>query len=258
MACLECNAMSSVLCHSFSLRVFLPEMDKLHLDDRQHTLRYPALWLLHSDGCSALDWLSTPAERCAREYGIIILAPDMQHTLCTDMRYGPAYETFVRTELRDLGRKLLPLSEDPALNWIGGVGTGGYGAVKVALKAPELFSAAFSLQGTLDMDALCRKALAGQDPGIPHTVESFKAVFGQTGRPAGSANDLFALDPPAGGLRLRLAAQPGTDAWEQAGRLAGHLGGCACVAELDGEKDCGSWQHSLPDAVRWLVEGGAC
>lgn len=255
MACLECNAMSSVLCHSFSLRVFLPEMDKLYLDDKQHSLRYPALWLLHKDGQSALDWLSTPAERCAREYGIIILAPDMQHTLCTDMRYGPPFETFVRTELLDLGRKILPLSEDPALNWIGGIGTGGYGAVKVALKNPELFSAAFSLQGTLDMDALCCKALSGEDPGIPHTVESLKAVFGDSGRPSGSANDLFALAPPSGNSRLYLGAYPGTSFWDQATRLAGRLGPCAHLVEIDAEKDCGSWQHSLPEAVRWLLEG---
>lgn len=36
MAYLEFNALSTVLCSSFSAKIFLPEMDKLLLDDERH------------------------------------------------------------------------------------------------------------------------------------------------------------------------------------------------------------------------------
>ena len=42
MAYLELNALSTVLCGSFSAKIFLPEMNGLALDDRKHERKYPA------------------------------------------------------------------------------------------------------------------------------------------------------------------------------------------------------------------------
>ena len=49
----------------------------------------------------------------------------------------------MNNELTGICRNCLPISEDPAENWIGGTGTGAYGAVKMALKHPETFSWSF-------------------------------------------------------------------------------------------------------------------
>jgi hypothetical protein len=43
MAYLELNALSTILCGSFSAKVYLPEMDKLFLDDDKHEKKYPVL-----------------------------------------------------------------------------------------------------------------------------------------------------------------------------------------------------------------------
>ena len=64
MAYIEFNALSVILCGSFSAKVFLPEMKKMYLDDEKHEKKYPVLWLLHSEGGSALDWVKSSAERC--------------------------------------------------------------------------------------------------------------------------------------------------------------------------------------------------
>ena len=121
MAYLELNALSTILCGSFSAKIYLPEMNMLDLDDEKHEKKYPVLWLLHSEGGTSLDWNRTMAENCAAEYGIFIIAPDAQHSICTNMDYGPKYEEFLASELPGICRNNLPISEDPALNWIGDV-----------------------------------------------------------------------------------------------------------------------------------------
>ena len=153
MAYLEFNALSTVLCSSFSAKIFLPEMDKLLLDDEKHEKKYPVLWLLHNEGGTALDFTAMPVEKCAVEMGIFIIAPDAQHTLGTDMVYGPKYEEFLSKEFPAICRNNLPLSKEREENWIGGVGTGAYGAVKAALNHPEVFSRCVAVDGIFDMDA---------------------------------------------------------------------------------------------------------
>lgn len=254
MAQIEINALSVITCGSFSARVFLPEMNLLHLDDSEHRKKYPVLWLLHTDGGAALDWLATPAERCAAQYGIFIIAPDQHHCLCTTMKYGPRYEVFMHTELPAICRNNLPLSEDPALNWIGGVGTGGYGAMKMALKYPETFSRAVSLNGVLDLDAICQKALRGQDTGICHNAASLEAVFGDLKAFRGSEHDLYALAGKPPRSRFWMAWEKDSSLAEENRRLAALLGDAARTRELDAGADLGSCQASLPAAVSWLMK----
>lgn len=81
MAMIEMNALSTVLCGSFSAKVFFPEMDKLGLGENDYDKKYPVLWLYHSDGGSSMDWLCTPAEKCAAENGIL-LSQQMFSTVC--------------------------------------------------------------------------------------------------------------------------------------------------------------------------------
>lgn len=255
MAQIEMNALSVITCGSISVRIFLPEMNLLALDDKEHQKKYPVLWLLHDEGGAALDWLATPAERCAAKYGIFIIAPDQHHCLCTDMKFGPRYEAFLNTELPGICRNNLPLSEDPALNWVGGVGTGGYGAVKMALKHPETFSKAVCLNGVLDLEAICKKAAAGQETGIRHNKASLEAVFGDLDSFAGSDNDLYALAGTPARAKFWLGWEEDAPVAEENRRLAGLLGDAARTVTLAAGSDLESCQASLPAAVEWLMKG---
>lgn len=255
MAQIEMNALSVITCGSISVRIFLPEMNLLALDDKEHQKKYPVLWLLHDEGGAALDWLATPAERCAAKYGIFIIAPDQHHCLCTDMKYGPRYEAFLNTELPGICRNNLPLSEDPALNWVGGVGTGGYGAVKMALKHPETFSKAVCLNGVLDLEAICKKAAAGRETGIRHNKASLEAVFGDLDSFAGSQNDLYTLAKTPARAKFWLGWEEAAPVAEENRRLAGLLGDAAQTRTLAAGSDLESCQASLPAAVEWLMKG---
>lgn len=255
MAQIEMNALSVITCGSISVRIFLPEMNLLALDDKEHQKKYPVLWLLHNEGGAALDWLSTPAEQLAAKYGIFIIAPDQHHCLCTNMKFGPRFEVFLSTELPGICRNNLPISEDPAQNWVGGVGTGGYGALKMALKYPETFSKAVSFNGVLDLEAICKKAAAGEETGIYHNKASLEAVFGDLDSFAGSENDLYALAKKPTQAKLWMGWEQDAPVAEENRRLADLLGYAAQTVTLGAGADLGSCQASLPAAVEWLMKG---
>ena len=250
MATIEMNMLSVITCGSISVRVFCPGMDKLALEDRSHATRYPVLWLLHDDGGAALDFLDTPAERIAKQYGIFLIAPDQHHAMGTDMKFGPRYEYFFCKELQEICRNCLPISDDPAKNWVAGVGTGAYGAVKMALKHPDVFSGAAALYGRVDMEAMIQKALAGADTGTPQTKASLEAVFGDLTAFHGSKNDLFALPKPQGS-RFFFAWEQGSGLEAENTRLAAALDAQTLV--LDRGADFDSLQVSLRSAAKWLM-----
>lgn len=251
MAFFELNALSVVMCGSFAARVFLPEMDRLQLGDKEHKTKYPVLLLLHDSGGASVDWQQTPAERCAVEHGIFIIAPDVQHTLGTDMKYGPKYETFISGELLGICRNLFPISQDPAYTWIGGVGTGAYGAVKTAIRHPDVFSKAISIDGTLDMGAIIKKALAGEETGIRHDKASLAAVFGELDQFEGSQNDLFALAGRPVQNKFLFLCQENHSRIGENDALVNDLTSAADFSLIPAGADSFSRQRSLPEAVRW-------
>ena len=45
------------------------------------------------------------------------MAPDIGHTLTTNMDYGPEYEKYLCEELQGICRNTFPISDDLSLNW---------------------------------------------------------------------------------------------------------------------------------------------
>ena len=125
----------------------------------------------------------------------------------------------------------------------------------MALKHPETFSRGFAIDGILDMEAICKKALAGEETGICHNKASLEAVFGDLDTFAGSENDLYALATAPAKSAVRLIWQDGAGVEEENRRLAGLLGSAATAQTLEAGADLGSCQRSLPAAVEWLVNG---
>ena len=252
MSYIEFNALSVYMGGSFSAKVFTPEMDKLHLDDGEHKKRYPVLWLLHNDGGTALDWLRTPAEKCAADNGIIIIAPDLGHTLCTNMDYGPEYEKYLSEEMQGICQNTFPISCDREFNWIGGVGTGAYGAAKMAIKYPEVYSKCVIFDGYLDMKKVCDRALAGKPLGVTHTKASLEAVFGDLTKFMGSKNDIFTLAPDAKAGEFYITCSKDADYFEEYKVFASLLGDKAVFAPGSQKPHESVLEETLPEAVKWL------
>ena len=254
MAYLELNALSTILGGAFTARVFLPGLDRLDLVDARHQKRYPVLWLLHTDGETSLEFLKTPAESLAEQYGFIAIAPDLHHSMGTDMKWGPNVEKFLTREIRGIFKHLLPVSDLREENFIGGVGTGAYAALKCACKHPDLFSKAFSLNGILDMERLIAKTAVGEATGVPQTAEALDAVFGGAAGFLGGPDDLFALAKQPQRSEFYLCAEKDFGYYTDSRELAALLGEKASFVSLDAGADYESCQVSMRGAAAWLFQ----
>lgn len=148
MALLRINHKSTVLGKASDILMLAPESPK-----REH-LR--VLYLLHglSDDYSA--WLRyTSIERYLRyNSDTLVVMPDAQKSFYTDMVYGNKYYTYITREIPQFLGSLFNISKSRDDTYIAGLSMGGYGAFKIALKNPELYSAAASFSGALDIAAL--------------------------------------------------------------------------------------------------------
>ncbi len=67
------------------------------------------------------------------------------------MACGPKYYDFITQELTCVVKGLFPVSEKREDTFIAGLSMGGYGAFKIALRNPEMFSKAASMSGVMDI-----------------------------------------------------------------------------------------------------------
>jgi S-formylglutathione hydrolase FrmB len=148
---------------------------------------FRTLYLLHGASDDETVWTRrTLIERYAEARGIAVIMPTTLRFFYTDTVSGYRYFTHVATEVPMLARQFFPLSTRREDNYVAGLSMGGYGAFKIALTFPEVFSAAVSLSGVMDIadfadqlvDAERRRELAG--------------IFGEK-NPRGSDNDLYHL-----------------------------------------------------------------
>jgi S-formylglutathione hydrolase FrmB len=150
---------------------------------------FPVLYLLHGLYGNYLNWdTRTNLEDYARDLHLLIVMPDADDSWYTDSATVP------QDKFEDYIAKNLVSEVDGKYRTIGarhgraiaGLSMGGYGAVKLALKYPELFAFAGSLSGAFnapqDLDTL-----------RPEFRAKLLEVFGNEGSPQRAANDIFLL-----------------------------------------------------------------
>ncbi len=150
MALLECHYKSEVLEMEQPFNVILPQISMSDTDKRNK--KFPVLYLLHGLSDDHNAWTrKTSIERYVNEYGIAVVMPNVNRSFYADMRYGLKYYTYMTKEIPHIVQSYFPISEKREDNFIAGLSMGGYGAFMIALRNPEMFSAAASLSGALDM-----------------------------------------------------------------------------------------------------------
>lgn len=215
MAVMELNALSINLSGSFSATVYLPE--NVAFTSSTPAL-YPVLYLLHDTGGDETDFRSWKnLERIATEQKLFIVAPGIAHSMGQDLTYGAKYGRFLAEELPGICSHLFPVNPHGAT--IGGVGTGAYGAVMLALQHPEQFARCITFNGVFDLATLCETALR-QTQARGLTVPMLQAVFGPLDAVRGSAKDaLFEIAryPQAA---LYLGCEDACPDWEESVQFA--------------------------------------
>lgn len=190
MALMQCHFFSEVLGLSTTMTVILPQQTttQIGLKGESFEGKHQTLFLLHGLSDDDSIWLRrTSIERYAAPYGLAVVMPQVHRSFYTDMQHGGRYWTFISEELPAIARSFFPLSEKREDNFVAGLSMGGYGAFKLALRKPEMFAAAASLSGALDMAG---HSLEHRDPNLKRM---FQEIYGEDLKIAGTDNDLVWL-----------------------------------------------------------------
>lgn len=203
MAVVDFKFKSDVLATSTSVYVVLPDMSPEEAAFEANKSPFKTLYLLHGIGDDCTKWVRrTGIEKYAQNNGIAVVMPQVEKSFYTDMFYGDRYWTYLSEELPIKMRHYFPLSDLREENFVAGLSMGGYGAFKWALRKPEMFAAAASFSGVLDIKSLFD--FEGKSPDFRETsVAVFGgeekvrrqavALFGGTDKIENSEEDLFFL-----------------------------------------------------------------
>ena len=140
---------------------------------------YPVLYMLHGWGGRYDSWLTRSSlARYAAEHSLIIVTPEGGQGWYTDgVGEGGRYEShLLREVIPDVDRRFRTIA-DRRGRGVAGYSMGGYGALKLGFRHPELFAFAASTGGALD-------AAARTDD------ESITQTFGEPGSAVRAENDL--------------------------------------------------------------------
>ena len=176
---------SDALHRRMSYRVILPR------DYTTGTQRYAVLYLLHGYGGAFTNWTDrTRVADYAAALPLIIVTPDGANSWYTDGANGEAWARYLTHDLiaEIDGQFRTIASRDGRL--IAGLSMGGYGAMKAALQHPELYRAAASFSGALDITR-------PNDTFKGESRADVMAMFGPIGSETRRANDVYALVPGA-------------------------------------------------------------
>ncbi|GAB2556950.1 alpha/beta hydrolase [Spirosoma aerophilum] len=128
----------------------------------------PVLYLLHGGSGSFRDWLTktpdkTLLQRLANQYSLIIVTPDGDPTsyyFDSPLVKTSQFETFISKELIDKIDNTYRTVRDKKGRIIAGLSMGGHGAMFISSRHPELYAAAGSMSGVMNINTATWKVPA--------------------------------------------------------------------------------------------------
>ena len=141
---------------------------------------YPVMYLLHGAYGHFADWLkNTPnkdlVKNLADQYNMIIVMPEgetFSFYLYSPVNQGSQFETFITQEVIQKVDKTYRTINNKNGRVITGLSMGGHGALYLSAKHPELFCAAGSMSGAVDMSVMLNRESSAQ------VVRLMQPVFG--------------------------------------------------------------------------------
>ncbi len=121
---------------------------------------FPVLYLLHGGTGSYRDWLTkTPdpnlLHQLADQYHLLIVTPDggpRSYYFDSPLDASSQYETFIAQELTETIDRTYRTLQDRKGRVIAGLSMGGHGAFYIATRHPELYCAAGSMSGVMNIN----------------------------------------------------------------------------------------------------------
>lgn len=146
---LNCQFRSAVLRRNTAITVMIPTPEEENAPVRKDM---KVLYLLHGLHGDESSWIRyTNVERYAKDLDIVIVMPGVGNSFYQDMVHGERFYTYMTEELPKFIQGLFPVSKKREDTFIAGLSMGGYGAFYLGLSRPDLYSAAASLSGAVDI-----------------------------------------------------------------------------------------------------------
>ena len=218
--------------------------------------KFPVLYLLHGGGGGFRDWSNYSDVARYAEQGLILVMPEGHSSYYTNSAERPQdrYEDYIVHDVIADAEQRLPAASGRGHRAIAGVSMGGFGAVVLALKHPDLFVFAGGLSSAFDV------------PSRPFSIKRWgqwrahQSIFGPWGSQSRRASDPLSLarttDPTqAPYLFLTCGDQEGLLAINQ--RFAALLQQRHVSYEfhiVPGGHDWNQWDHQLADLIASLKE----
>jgi len=115
----------------------------------------PVVYLLHGYGGGYADWITKAKgfEKAADQYQLIIVCPDGNNSWYWDSPIDPRYkyETYISKELIEWIDNKYKTIKSPKGRAITGLSMGGHGALYLAFRHQDIFGAAGSMSGGVDI-----------------------------------------------------------------------------------------------------------
>ena len=145
----ECQIMSQAMNKSLPALVYLPD------SYNQSNKRYPVVYLIHGHGGNYKTWSHhfPYLQETASKYDFIIVCPDGGNSWYWDSPINPKlkYETFVSKELISFVDSNFRTKADRKARAIVGNSMGGHGALFLAFRHQDVFSACGAIAGGVDI-----------------------------------------------------------------------------------------------------------
>jgi len=136
--------------------------------------KYPVLYLLHGYTGNYSNWIvKVPlVKKYASDYNMIVVCPDGENSWYVNQPGSTKnqYENFISKELVEFIDKKYSTFANSSKRAITGLSMGGHGSLTLAVKHPEIFGAAGSMSGAVDMIALKTKYNASIIAGDTNTT----------------------------------------------------------------------------------------
>ncbi|MFI5137656.1 MAG: alpha/beta hydrolase [Sphingobacteriales bacterium] len=148
------DVQSTVMQKTLKAPVILP--DSYQNGERQ----YPVVYLLHGGQGSYRDWLSKLSDKqllnkLANQYQIIIVTPEGGSTsyyFDSPLDKASQFETFISKELVQKVDETYRTIKDRKGRIIAGLSMGGHGAMYISARHPDIYCAAGSMSGVMDLN----------------------------------------------------------------------------------------------------------
>ena len=151
--------------------------------------KLPVIYLLHGGGGGYRDWTNYSDVANYAESGLVLVMPEGGSSYYTNSAEHPEdrYENYIVNDVISEVESKYPVATGRQNRVIVGVSMGGYGAVKIAMKNPELFVFAGGISAAVDV------------PTRPFSIKRLSqwkfhsSIFGPSGSQTRHDNDPYAL-----------------------------------------------------------------